>query len=266
MENRSSSPVRLPSFQAFVESVPALVTDSRPLDPSPQTLPPFRAVFEPQLNSLPTYQPPKEPLPAASSPYVSAPAEHHAGYAPSFSSSSLYHAPHSPYTTLLTGYSTLKLSPGELYPRAQANQQHTQHYTKQYTAEEGDFIIYCRHERELSWEKVESEFARLFGSDPPRSQFSLQAYYYKLNANVPCWDSQGYLIFEDNIVKPKTRKIKNSDRERQGVNAEPLGLAQRYPERGKDYSWVEDKDKNAMSEWGKTTPLRLMKKRGAKYS
>ena len=256
----SSSPVKLPSLQEFDQGVQALVDTNSPLlNPSPQSLPSFKAVFNPQLPSLQTYQAPEESLPAAaSSPYVPAPPEHRAGYAPSFySSSSLYHTPRTPYTTLLPGYSTPELSPEELYPHAQPKQQN-KHCNKKYTVEEGDFIIYLWHDKKLKWEQVQSEFARIFGSEPRRSTQGLQAWYYRMNAIIPCWDSQGYLIFEnDDIVEPKTRQIKVRDKERGEVNAEPLGLAQRYPERGMAYSWVEHKDKIAMSDWGKTTLLRL---------
>lgn len=251
----SNSPIKLPSLQEFDQGVQALADTKTPLsNSSPQSLPSFKTVFNPQLPTLQPYAP-QELSPAQS--YYSAPSP---GYqttsgnwtSPSFVS--VNHTPRTAFTTPYPGFTTPDLPPEELYPHAQPKV-NNKHCNKKYTVEEGDFVIYLWHDKKLKWEQVRDEFARVFGSEPMRTTQGLQAWYYRMNGVIPCWNKDGYLIFDsDDILEPRTRTIKVRDKDKSEVSSEPLGLAQRYPERGMAYPWVEHKDKIAMSDWGKYFP------------
>ena len=126
------------------------------------------------------------------------------------------------------------------------------HINQKYTTEQGDFIIYAWHDRKLKWQQIKDDFAARFGKTPERTVQGLQAWYYRMNQRIPLWDHDGWLIFDgDDDVEPKYISIKCRDRDSQDKPAEPLGLAQRYPERAMHYSWVSPELKDKCQDWGK---------------
>lgn len=124
------------------------------------------------------------------------------------------------------------------------------HCNKKYTTEEGDFIIYAWHDKKQKWQSIQKDFARIFGTTPERTIQGLQAWYYRMNQRIPVWDRDGYLIFDDDDdIEPRYISIKC--RERDAVHkSEPLGLAQRYPERAMHYHWVDPEVKRQSRDWG----------------
>lgn len=125
------------------------------------------------------------------------------------------------------------------------------HINQKYTTEEGDFIIYAWHDRKLKWQRIKQDFASMFGRTPERTVQGLQAWYYRMNQRIPLWDEDGWLIFEnDDDMEPKHISIKCRERDTQDRPMEPLGLAQRYPERAIHYSWVDAETKRKCRDWG----------------
>jgi hypothetical protein len=153
------------------------------------------------------------------------------------------------------------------------------HINQKYTTEQGDYIIYAWHDKKLKWAAIKEEFASMFGRTPERTVQGLQAWYYRMNKEIPVWDDDGWLIFEhEDAVEPKCVSIKRRQREvkcqscimAQGNNKMkkdadglwreegcqckqlgPLGLAQRYPERLVHYPWVDPELKRKARNWGK---------------
>jgi hypothetical protein len=124
------------------------------------------------------------------------------------------------------------------------------HINQKYTVEEGDFIIYAWHDKKMKWQRVKQEFAALFGQTPERTVQGLQAWYYRMNTRIPTWDHDGWLIFDnDEDLEPRQRAVKCRDRDGQDKPMEPMGLAQRYPERALHYSWVDPEIKTKMQDW-----------------
>jgi hypothetical protein len=124
------------------------------------------------------------------------------------------------------------------------------HCNKKYTTEEGDFIIYAWHDKKKKWQTIQKEFAHIFGTKPERSVQGLQAWYYRMNQRIPVWDQDGWLVFNDeDEVEPRYVTIKCREREAVLKN-EPLGLAQRYPERAIHYHWVDPEVKRQARDWG----------------
>ncbi|EGX94344.1 hypothetical protein CCM_02615 [Cordyceps militaris CM01] len=124
------------------------------------------------------------------------------------------------------------------------------HINQKYSTEEGDFIIYAWHDKKLKWQRIKQDFAAMFGRTPERTVQGLQAWYYRMNQRIPLWDKDGWLIFEnDEDLEPKHISIKCRERDSQDRPMEPLGLAQRYPERAINYSWVDPEVKRKSRDW-----------------
>lgn len=125
------------------------------------------------------------------------------------------------------------------------------HINQKYTTEEGDFIIYAWHDKKLKWQRIKQDFASMFGRTPERTVQGLQAWYYRMNQRIPLWDQDGWLIFDnEDDMEPKHISIKCRERDSQDKPMEPLGLAQRYPERAIHYSWVDPELKRKSQDWG----------------
>ncbi|KAI9166845.1 hypothetical protein HJFPF1_02960 [Paramyrothecium foliicola] len=124
------------------------------------------------------------------------------------------------------------------------------HINQKYTQEEGDFIIYAWHDKKLKWQRIKQEFAAMFGRTPERTVQGLQAWYYRMNQRIPVWDQDGWLIFDnEDDLEPRQVSIKCRDRDGQDKPVEPLGLAQRYPERAIRYNWVDPELKRKSQDW-----------------
>ncbi|KAH7023500.1 hypothetical protein EDB80DRAFT_43493 [Ilyonectria destructans] len=127
------------------------------------------------------------------------------------------------------------------------------HINQKYTTEEGDFIIYAWHDKKMKWQRIKQEFAARFGRTPERTVQGLQAWYYRMNQRIPIWDQEGWLCFDnEDELEPKHVGIKCRERDSQDKPMEPLGLAQRYPERAVNYSWVDPELKHKARDWGKS--------------
>jgi hypothetical protein len=163
------------------------------------------------------------------------------------------------------------------------------HINQKYTTEQGDYIIYAWHDKKLKWAAIKEEFASMFGRTPERTVQGLQAWYYRMNKEIPVWDDDGWLIFEhEDAVEPKCVSIKRRQREvkcqscimAQGNNkmkkdAEglwreegcqckqlgPLGLAQRYPERLVHYPWVDSELKRKARNWAQKRTMQYNDRR-----
>lgn len=106
----------------------------------------------------------------------------------------------------------------------------------------------------MKWQLIKKEFAKRFGTRPERTVQGLQAWYYRMNQRIPIWDRNGMLEFEkEDDLEPKQISIKCRERDSQRP-MEPLGLAQRYPERLVKYEWVDADIKRSASDWGKLVP------------
>jgi hypothetical protein len=122
---------------------------------------------------------------------------------------------------------------------------------QKYTVEEGDYIIYAWHDKKMKWTRIEQEFADLFGHKPKRTASGLQAWYYRMNSKIPVWDRDGWLIFDrDEDIDPRCIGIKCRESQDR-----PLGLAERYPERAIQYSWVDAELKIKARDWGASRQL-----------
>ncbi|KAM0485947.1 hypothetical protein ACHAPX_000643 [Trichoderma viride] len=136
------------------------------------------------------------------------------------------------------------------------------HINQKYTTEEGDFIIYAWHDRKLKWQRIKQDFASMFGRTPERTVQGLQAWYYRMNQRIPLWDEDGWLIFDnDEDMEPKHISIKCRERDTQDRPMEPLGLAQRYPERAMHYSWVDPETKRKCRDWAAKRALQFRDRR-----
>lgn len=121
---------------------------------------------------------------------------------------------------------------------------------QKYTTEEGDFIIYARHDRNMKWSCIVEEFATLFGHTPRRTIQGLQAWHYRMNNQIPVWDADGWLCFDhDDDDEPRQISIKSRERHMYLGPGESLGIAQRYPERAVHYAWVDPKTKMMAKDW-----------------
>ncbi|KAL4727850.1 hypothetical protein ACLX1H_004540 [Fusarium chlamydosporum] len=125
------------------------------------------------------------------------------------------------------------------------------HTNQQYTTEEGDFIIYARHDKRMKWSCIEEEFAVRFGHSPKRTVPGLQAWHYRINNRIPVWDKDGWLCFDkSDDLKPREASIKCRERDNLGRSMDYFGLAQRYPERAIYYPWVDQETKDRARDWG----------------
>ncbi|KAK2593152.1 hypothetical protein QQS21_009124 [Conoideocrella luteorostrata] len=214
----TSPTVRLPSMEQFDAEIERLVRErglARPYTP-PSPLPSLR-----RSSILPQPMPPLQPYATqdAYSPYHMNDAYMHGG-------------PH------LDGYPSPPPD-GE-----------NRHINQKYTTEEGDFIIYAWHDKKLKWQRIKQDFASMFGRTPERTVQGLQAWYYRMNQRIPLWDQDGWLIFEnEDDMEPTHISIKCRERDSQDKPMEPLGLAQRYPERAIHYPWVDTELKRKSQDW-----------------
>ncbi|KJZ78943.1 hypothetical protein HIM_01716 [Hirsutella minnesotensis 3608] len=228
--NTSASPVRLPSLEEFDQGVEALARSHGPARPHtpPSPLPSLaRNSLLPQ--SLPTL--------------------HgyglHDGYAHYHVSDPFSHGP--------TGLDSYPSPPPDGENR---------HINQKYTTEEGDFIIYAWHDKKLKWQRIKQDFAAMFGRTPERTVQGLQAWYYRMNQRIPLWDQDGWLLFDnEDDLEPKYISIKCRERDSQDKPMEPLGLAQRYPERAIHYSWVDPELKRKSQDWAAKRALQYRERR-----
>ncbi|KFA63458.1 hypothetical protein S40285_00285 [Stachybotrys chlorohalonatus IBT 40285] len=136
------------------------------------------------------------------------------------------------------------------------------HINQKYTTEEGDFIIYAWHDKKLKWQRIKQDFAAMFGRTPERTVQGLQAWYYRMNQRIPLWDKDGWLCFEnEDDLEPKSVSIKCRERDSQDKPMEPLGLAQRYPERAMRYSWVDPDLKRKAQDWASKREMQFRERR-----
>ncbi|PHH69891.1 hypothetical protein CDD80_6384 [Ophiocordyceps camponoti-rufipedis] len=136
------------------------------------------------------------------------------------------------------------------------------HINQKYTTEEGDFIIYAWHDKKFKWQRIKQDFAAMFGRTPERTVQGLQAWYYRMNQRIPLWDQDGWLIFDnEDELEPKYISIKCRERDSQDKPMEPLGLAQRYPERAIHYSWVDHELKRKAQDWAAKRALQYRERR-----
>lgn len=172
---------------------------------------------------------------------------------------------------------------GHEYPSPLSPEAEGRHINQKYTTEQGDYIIYAWHDKKMKWAAIKEEYASMFGKTPERTVQGLQAWYYRMNKEIPVWDDDGWLIFEhEDAVEPKCISIKRRQREvkcepctraqgtqklkkdQEGLWREegcqckqlgPLGLAERYPERLVHYNWVDNEFKRKARNWGKSRLL-----------
>ncbi|KAF7563787.1 hypothetical protein G7046_g328 [Stylonectria norvegica] len=136
------------------------------------------------------------------------------------------------------------------------------HINQKYTTEEGDFIIYAWHDRKMKWQRIKQEFATMFGRTPERTVQGLQAWYYRMNQRIPIWDEDGWLCFDnEDDLEPRQIGIKCRERDSQDKPMEPLGLAQRYPERAINYPWVDPELKHKSRDWAAKRDLQYRERR-----
>jgi len=136
------------------------------------------------------------------------------------------------------------------------------HINQKYTIEEGDFIIYAWHDKKMKWQMIKQEFATMFGGMPERTVQGLQAWYYRMNLKIPVWDNEGWLVFDnEDDLEPKQVSIKCRERDSQDKPTEPLGLAQRYPERAMHYTWVEPEFKHRARDWAAKREIQYRERR-----
>lgn len=215
--------VRLPSLEEFDQGVEALARSHGP--PRPHT--------------------PPSPLPSLTRggvlppPHMAHGYMSHDGYPVGHANDPFAHGP-----TILDSYPS---------PPPEENR----HINQKYTTEEGDFIIYAWHDKKLKWQRIKQDFAAMFGRVPERTVQGLQAWYYRMNQRIPLWDQDGWLIFDnEDDLEPKYISIKCRERDSQDKPMEPLGLAQRYPERAIHYSWVDPELKRKSQDWGEFPCIR----------
>lgn len=95
------------------------------------------------------------------------------------------------------------------------------------------------------------DYAREFGSKPIRTIQGLQAVYYRMNNNIPVWDRDGWLVYDDEDAEdPSKVSIKCRQKDQGQKAVVELGLAHRYPERAVTYRWVDPETKHHCREWG----------------
>ncbi|KAH7170494.1 hypothetical protein EDB81DRAFT_167481 [Dactylonectria macrodidyma] len=136
------------------------------------------------------------------------------------------------------------------------------HINQKYTTEEGDFIIYAWHDKKMKWQQIKQEFATRFGRTPERTVQGLQAWYYRMNQRIPIWDQEGWLCFDnEDELEPRHVGIKCRERDGQDKPMEPLGLAQRYPERAVNYSWVDPELKHKARDWAAKRAMQYRERR-----
>lgn len=163
-----------------------------------------------------------------------------------------YTSPDSSYNYPMTSPTVLAQSNMDCYPSPPPEGEN-RHINQKYTTEEGDYIIYAWHDKKMKWQRIKQEFATRFGCTPERTVQGLQAWYYRMNQRIPIWDQDGWLCYDnEDDVEPRHVSIKCRARDSQDKPMEPLGLAQRYPERAMNYSWVDPELKEKARDWGES--------------
>ncbi|SPJ80248.1 uncharacterized protein FTOL_08640 [Fusarium torulosum] len=120
-----------------------------------------------------------------------------------------------------------------------------------YTKEEGDFIIYTWYDRGIrDWIAIHDAFARQFDEAPERSQGALISLYYRLEKRIPVWDEEGKLCFDnEDDIEPRFVEKAGCEAGNECQHMKSIGLAQRYPERAINYSWVDLETKCMAQDW-----------------
>ncbi|KAG5914429.1 hypothetical protein E4U42_000484 [Claviceps africana] len=232
LEGSSTLPVKLPSLEEFDLGVEALARSYGPARPYT----------------------PSSPLPSLRRASIIS--------QPSRSASTSSYSSQDTYSSYHMSDMYTHASPGlDGYPSPPPDGEN-RHINQKYTTEEGDFIIYAWHDKKLKWQRIKQDFAAMFGRTPERTVQGLQAWYYRMNQRIPLWDSEGWLIFEhEDDLEPKHISIKCRERDSQDKPMEPLGLAQRYPERAIHYSWVDPALKRKAQEWAAKRDMQYQTRR-----
>ncbi|PFH58980.1 hypothetical protein XA68_12956 [Ophiocordyceps unilateralis] len=233
------STIRLPSLEEFDQGVEALARCHGPARPHTPPSPLPSLARAPTTTTTTTTTLTHQPLSSlhAYVPYESYPA---------------YHV----NETLMHGMTGL-----DGYPSPPPDGEN-RHINQKYTTEEGDFIIYAWHDKKFKWQRIKQDFAAMFGRTPERTVQGLQAWYYRMNQRIPLWDQDGWLIFDnEDELEPKYISIKCRERDSQDKPMEPLGLAQRYPERAIHYSWVDHELKRKAQDWAAKRALQYRERR-----
>ncbi|KAI1026485.1 hypothetical protein LB505_005276 [Fusarium chuoi] len=83
-----------------------------------------------------------------------------------------------------------------------------------------------------------------------------------MNQRIPVWDQEGWLCFDnEDDLEPQHVSIKVRERDSQDKPTEPLGIAQRYPERAIHYSWVDAETKFKAQDWAAKRALQYRDRR-----
>ncbi|KAF4947648.1 hypothetical protein FSARC_13920, partial [Fusarium sarcochroum] len=137
-----------------------------------------------------------------------------------------------------------------------------QHSTQKYTVEEGDYIIYARHDKGMKWSDIGQEFAFYFGRIPERTVQGLQAWHYRINKYIPVWDQDGWLCFDsEDSLEPRVTSIKCRARDDRLKPMAVSGIAERYPERAVNYTWVDPETKLKSRDWAAKRTLQYEMRR-----
>ncbi|KAM0346876.1 hypothetical protein ACHAPU_005216 [Fusarium lateritium] len=266
-EDRGNPPTRLPSLEEFDQGVEALIrahgtskacTPRSPLpgfSRNPIALEPLRSITQPQpswslkdrsVEDSPSEYPSSRKGIIASVSQYSISSEY-----PQQSHLGSYGNPDTYYGYAASSPSVQGLPGMSCYPSPPPDGGEGRHINQKYTTEEGDYIIYAWHDKKMKWLRIKQEFAARFGRTPERTVQGLQAWYYRMNQRIPVWDRDGYLIFDnEDDLEPQHVSIKCRERDSQDKPTEPLGIAQRYPERAIHYSWVDAETKFKSRDWG----------------
>ncbi|SCV61363.1 uncharacterized protein FFFS_15932 [Fusarium fujikuroi] len=234
---RRSAPVRLPSLKSFDQEVEALTREDR----SPKTPASVSSLDHRVVGSPSTSQPGSQ---------------WGTGTSPSQDRLSLDYSLHSCHISYGkqgkqgkhlvddTGTPSFRDQPSMTCSPRPTREVEKRHVNQKYTTEEGDYIIYASQDKKMKWHRIKEEFAKLFGNIPERSVSGLQAWYYRMGQRVPMCDKEGWLCFNnEDDLQPRYINLKICDRGYLVKCIGPLGIAQRYPERAVQYSWVDAETK-----------------------
>ncbi|KAM0290997.1 hypothetical protein ACHAO9_004524 [Fusarium lateritium] len=262
---QGNTPTRLPSLGEFDQGVEALIRahgtakTCSPQSPlaritrNPTALEPLRTITQPQPSwSLKdrSAEDPASNYPASrrgtvtTSQYPVSPDSCQQPFGGSYGNTDTY------YGYAASSPSIQGLPSMSCYPSPPPDGGEGRHINQKYTTEEGDYIIYAWHDKKMKWLRIKQEFAARFGRTPERTVQGLQAWYYRMNQRIPVWDQDGWLCFDnEDDLEPQHVSIKCRERDSQDKPTEPLGIAQRYPERAIHYSWVDAETKFKAREW-----------------
>ncbi|KAJ4141107.1 hypothetical protein NW768_000314 [Fusarium equiseti] len=271
-----SSPVKLPSLGEFDQGVEELIRAHGPvkseavlspllgLSRNPTVLEPLRSITQPQPSWSVRSRAAEETTSEQSHSRrgtIALPVQH--PFAADYSRQSLSSFGNQDAYYGYGNSPSLQGLPGMgCYPSPPPEGGESRHINQKYTTEEGDYIIYAWHDKKMKWQQIKQEFAARFGSTPERTVQGLQAWYYRMNQRIPIWDREGWLCFDnEDDLEPQHVSIKCRERDSQDKPAEPLGLAQRYPERAIHYSWVDPEIKFKSSDWAAKRAMQYRERR-----